>query len=81
MVPDAILIEFRLSENLTGLDAIEIISKELDTSIPSLIITGDTTDAGLKEITHSGYRYLHKPVDADQLLESVRHIVQSPSET
>ena len=75
LIPDAILVDFRLSENMTGLDAIQSINESLGMSTPALIVTGDTTDDGLKEITDSGYQHLHKPVDVDELLETIRKTV------
>ena len=72
VLPDAMIVDFRLSEKMTGLNAIEIITAALRTSIPALIVTGDTTDTGLKKITDSGYKHLHKPVDSAKLLKTVR---------
>ena len=72
VLPDAMIVDFRLSEKMTGLNAIEIITAALRTPIPALIVTGDTTDTGLKKITDSGYKHLHKPVDSAKLLKTVR---------
>ena len=69
--PDAMIVDFRLSEKMTGLNAIEIITAALRTPIPTLIVTGDTTDTGLKKITDSGYKHLHKPVDSAKLLKTL----------
>ena len=77
LIPDAILVDFRLSEDVTGLDAIQIINNSLSVSLPALIVTGDTTDDGLKEITNAGYQHLHKPVDVDELLDIVRKTVNT----
>lgn len=77
LIPDAILVDFRLSEDITGLDAIRIIINSLGVSIPALIVTGDTTDDGLKEITGAGYQHLHKPVDVDELLKIVSETVNA----
>ncbi len=75
LVPDAILVDFRLAENVSGLDAIDIIFNYLGIAVPTLIVTGDTTDDGLKEITESGYQHLHKPVNVDELLKVVHKTV------
>ena len=77
LVPDALLVDFRLSEDMTGLDAIKIINTSLGASTPAMIVTGDTTEDGLKELTNSGYKHLHKPVDADELLEVVHKTVET----
>ena len=77
LIPDIILVDFRLSESMTGLDAIKYISEKFGRSIPALIVTGDTTDDGLKQITESGYQHLHKPVNANDLLYIVHQTLQS----
>ena len=77
IVPDAMLVDFRLSDEMTGLDAIDIFKSELGKSLPALIITGDTTDDGLKQIVGSGYPYLHKPVESGELLEKLQNIMNS----
>ena len=75
LLPDAMIVDFRLSEKMTGLNAIEIITAALRTPIPALIVTGDTTDTGLKKITDSGYKHLHKPVDSARLLKTVHDTI------
>ena len=75
LIPDAIVVDFRLSGDMTGLDAIRIINDTLGVSTPALIVTGDTSNDGLKEITGAGYQHLHKPVDVDELLDIVRKTV------
>ena len=81
LTPDAILIDFRLSEKMTGLDAISIISDKLRRTIPALIVTGDTTGDGLKEISDSGYLHMHKPVKAEELLKNLHQTVKSAEQT
>ena len=78
--PDAMLVDFRLSDEITGLEAIEVVKAHLGFSIPALIITGDTTDSGLNEITSSGYQHLHKPVESEQLLRMVKDATNSPAD-
>lgn len=75
LIPDVILADFRLSETVTGLDAIKLINQTLGVSTPALLVTGDTTEEGLREITRSGYLHLHKPVKVDQLLDIVHRTV------
>lgn len=74
-MPDALLVDFRLTEEITGIDAIEMLSKKVGKNIPALLITGDTTGEGLNQITSSGFRHLHKPVEAGELLQMVSDIV------
>ena len=61
-VPDAIIADYRLRNEQTGIDAINEIHAELDHDIPALIITGDTSIEHLRDVNESGYPVLHKPI-------------------
>lgn len=59
--PDLIVCDYRLSEEATGVDAIEGLRSAFE--IPALLISGDpSSPAGEKDI--NGFSLLHKPVDA-----------------
>jgi signal transduction histidine kinase/ActR/RegA family two-component response regulator len=73
--PDVLVADFRLREANTGLDAIRHIESHCETSIPSLIITGDTAPERLSEARSRGSLLLHKPVPPAKLraaLQSLR---------
>jgi len=59
---DAIISDYRLSENEKGTDAISAVHKAIGREIPAMLITGDTAPERLKEATNCGYHLLHKPV-------------------
>lgn len=61
-IPDLIIADYRLRENLTGIDAIKVINKQLATQIPAVLVTGDTDPDRLREAKNSGLPLLHKPV-------------------
>lgn len=71
--PDLLLIDYRLSNLVTGVQAIKSIHAALDQQFPAIVITGDTSPEGLREINESGYVVLHKPVLAETLLSAVNH--------
>ena len=79
--PDAILSDYRLRENITGIEAIKAIEAMLGHEIPALLITGDMNvepqDAGVDE-----YRMLHKPVQPARLRAFLKHVQgqKSPSD-
>jgi two-component system, sensor histidine kinase len=60
--PDLIVCDYRLSQAPTGVDAIEMLRDAFE--IPALLISGDAAspqgDSGA-----SGYKLLHKPVNAE----------------
>ena len=70
---DLLLIDYRLSNLVTGVQAIKSIHAALDQQFPAIVITGDTSPEGLREINESGYMVLHKPVLAETLLSAVNH--------
>jgi CheY-like chemotaxis protein len=59
---DAILADYRLRENHTGIEAIAALRREFG-PIPAAIVTGDTAPDRLKQASDSGYVLLHKPLD------------------
>ena len=61
-MPDFIFADFRLRNNETGTQAIEVICEEFNKTIPAVIVTGDTSKDRLKEATAKGLPLLHKPV-------------------
>lgn len=69
LIPAAMVVDFRLEQGVTGTDVVKQINETFEISAPALIVTGDTSELGLKEIARSGLVYLHKPVAADVLLE------------
>ena len=71
--PDAILSDYRLRENITGIEAIKAVEAMHGQEIPALLITGDMNvepqDEGLDE-----YRVLHKPVQPARLRAFLKHV-------
>ena len=71
--PDAILSDYRLRENITGIEAIKAIEAMLGREVPALLITGDMNvepqDKGMEE-----YRVLHKPVQPARLRAFLKHV-------
>lgn len=60
--PDLIVCDYRLPRGATGVDAIEILRGAFE--IPALLISGDGA-APKSDNSFSGYRLLHKPVNAE----------------
>jgi PAS domain S-box-containing protein len=65
--PDVILADFRLRGNETGLMAIDSVNQFAGTTLPAIIITGDTDPKRIREALESGHTLLHKPVQAAKL--------------
>ena len=70
--PDAIIADYRLVNEQTGIDAIQGIHQLWGREIPSLIVTGDTAPERLQEAQSSGYAFMHKPVNSAKLRAFLR---------
>jgi CheY-like chemotaxis protein/anti-sigma regulatory factor (Ser/Thr protein kinase) len=65
--PDIIISDFRLHDQITGIDVIQTLRKQLDTNTPALLITGDTAPDRLQQAQKSDLLLLHKPVQPAKL--------------
>jgi signal transduction histidine kinase/CheY-like chemotaxis protein len=61
--PDLIISDFHLSDQVTGIAAIEQLRAEFDAPTPALLVSGDISPALAQEARRSGHHLLHKPVD------------------
>lgn len=68
-MPDVIVADYRLRDEMNGVQAIMTLRAGLGRTIPGIILTGDTEPARLREAKASGFELLHKPVDVDRLFE------------
>lgn len=67
-IPDIIIADYRLRDNKTGVEAVNKVKNILSQhDLPTIIVSGDTEPARLKEVALSGYDLLHKPVKPAQL--------------
>ena len=60
--PDAILADYHLDNEVTGLMALEALSERFKGAVPGIVITADRTEAVAEEIKRAGYQLLLKPV-------------------
>jgi len=65
--PDVVIADYRLKDGQNGVGAIRLIQDEFGTSIPAILVTGDTGAERLREAAASGLPVLHKPVNGTQL--------------
>ncbi|TDO09806.1 MULTISPECIES: hybrid sensor histidine kinase/response regulator [Halomonas] len=60
--PDAILADYHLDNEVTGLMALEALGERLEGAVPGIVITADRTEEVAEEVKRSGYQLLLKPV-------------------
>ncbi|MDP3810604.1 MAG: PAS domain S-box protein [Hydrogenophaga sp.] len=61
---DLLISDYRLGGNVTAVDAIRAVHACLPRSVPTYILTGDTSPQRIQEASELGFPILHKPIDA-----------------
>lgn len=74
--PDAIISDYRLRDELNGIDAIIAVRESVEHDVPAIVVTGDTSPERLREITRAGIAVLHKPVATDELCRVLEGILR-----
>jgi len=70
--PDLIISDYRLKDEITGLDAIQHLRQKLTQEVPALLISGDTDPELLESAHQQDFYMLHKPLKAAQLKKVIR---------
>jgi len=76
--PDLIISDYHLSDDRTGLDAVEHLRGALSAQIPAFLISGDTTVEVLRAAKAKGCHLLHKPVDPMALRAMFNQAIMRP---
>jgi CheY-like chemotaxis protein len=71
--PDFIIADLRLRGDSTGIDAIRELRAELGSSIPAVLISGDTATEQLRKVSTAGLTMMHKPLKAVRLRALLNH--------
>ncbi|MFZ5473834.1 MAG: hybrid sensor histidine kinase/response regulator, partial [Pseudomonadota bacterium] len=75
--PSLVLTDYRLSVGETGLDVVERLRRLFrGAEFPVVVVTGDTTDVGMRAIADKGYPLLHKPVQPAKLRALVSRLLR-----
>ena len=64
---DLLISDYRLGGNVTAIDAIRAVHACLPRTVPTYILTGDTSPQRIHEASELGFPLLHKPIDAHTL--------------
>jgi signal transduction histidine kinase len=75
-LPDALICDWRLRQNESGVDVIRMLQEEFNHDIPALLITGDTSPDRIQETLASGLPVLYKPVKAGALRTALGQILE-----
>lgn len=83
-VPDIIISDYRLADDLNGVDAVAAVRESVDALIPAILVTGDTSPERLKEVADTGLDLLHKPVrpyELNQMMQTLCKQADRPSDS
>jgi signal transduction histidine kinase/ActR/RegA family two-component response regulator len=72
--PDALITDYSLANNLTGLEIIEQLNSTYQEEIPALIVTGNTDKHKIEEMSAGKVQILYKPVATPKLRAFLRSI-------
>ncbi|MCW5619140.1 MAG: hybrid sensor histidine kinase/response regulator [Nitrosomonas sp.] len=75
MNPELLIVDYRLSGNISGIEAAKKLQAQLAYPLPVLLITGDTGPERLREADASGYQLLHKPVQPAKLRSTMQYLL------
>jgi signal transduction histidine kinase/CheY-like chemotaxis protein len=73
-LPDMLITDYRFTDAFTGLDIMQYIKDNISQSIPTLMVTGDTSQEKVKLFKELGVRVLHKPVQQAKIRLMLNHI-------
>ncbi len=73
--PDLILCDYRLQDNMNGIQALLKLAAHTSKPVDSIIITGDTDPDILEHIHGNGFICIHKPIDPEQLQKQMKKLL------
>ncbi len=72
--PELLIVDYRLPDNVSGIEVAKKFQSSLNYPVSVLIITGDTGSERLREASASGYPLLHKPVQPAKLRSTLQYL-------
>jgi CheY-like chemotaxis protein len=71
--PDILLVDYNLSEEMTGTDVAEEIARRLGYVLPTIMLTADLVNAEVPWMPGAPMMLVAKPIDSTALLETIEH--------
>lgn len=79
LTPRLLIVDYRLTDEESGPQALVRLQALAERRLPALIITADTAPERLNEARDSGYPLLHKPVQPARLRSAMQYLLQDAS--
>ncbi|MYM42010.1 ATP-binding response regulator [Duganella qianjiadongensis] len=77
--PDAIICDYRLRDNETGIQVVTKLRNEFNLDVPAILITGDTSPQQIKTIASTGISVMHKPLQSQILQTTLISLINQSS--
>jgi CheY-like chemotaxis protein len=77
LLPDIIVADNRLPGDASGIDVVKLVQQELESVIPSVIVTGDVERSHVKSIIEKGFPVLLKPIQPAKFRAILSHLINS----
>lgn len=77
VVPSLLIADYRLKGHENGAEVLKLLMTLLNVSVPSLIVTGDTSPERLNEAQSHAIPLLHKPINAARLRVFMRQVLMA----
>ncbi|MFP5408385.1 MAG: ATP-binding protein [Gammaproteobacteria bacterium] len=75
-LPDVIVSDYRLPDDLDGIEVILQLRRRFGRDIPAIVVTGDTAPDTILRISQAGFPLLHKPLRPAKLRALLTHLIQ-----
>jgi signal transduction histidine kinase len=73
-IPDLVISDYRLPDNMDGLKVLEAFRSRYGASLPAIILTGDTAPESIQALNQAGFTVLHKPLRPARLRSLLAHL-------
>lgn len=74
---DALVVDYRLSGALNGIEAAAQLWQLAGRTLPTILVTGDTDPARVRAAYDSGLTVMFKPVQPEALLQTLRELIRA----
>lgn len=75
-LPDLLLVDYQLEDEMTGDILIRKICTSMSACIPAIIVTGNTNSSVIRQASESDFRVLTKPINPDALLSNIASAIR-----
>jgi PAS domain S-box-containing protein len=72
--PDIVVSDYRLAQGETGFDVITAVQARFGSTLPAILITGDTDPTLMRSLSERGIVVLHKPLELETLRATIEDL-------